>query len=45
MTSLMHRLPDTGAFGQRIQDAELDYLSTSTAAQTAFAENYVGLAL
>jgi len=45
MTNLMHRFPDTGAFGQRIQDAELDYLSTSTAAQTAFAENYVGLAL
>ncbi len=45
MTNLMHRLPDTGTFGQRVQDAELDYLAGSTAAQTAFAENYVGLAL
>jgi p-hydroxybenzoate 3-monooxygenase len=43
MTNLMHRLPETGAFGQRVQDAELDYLSGSLAAQTAFAENYVGL--
>ncbi len=45
MTNLMHRLPETGTFGQRVQDAELDYLAGSTAAQTAFAENYVGLAL
>jgi p-hydroxybenzoate 3-monooxygenase len=45
MTNLLHRFPDTGEFGQRIQDAELEYLSGSTAAQTAFAENYVGLPL
>jgi p-hydroxybenzoate 3-monooxygenase len=45
MTSLMHRFPDSGPFGQRVQDAELAYLSASMAAQTAFAENYVGLAL
>ena len=25
-TSLMHRFPDTGEFGQKIQEAELDYL-------------------
>ena len=43
MTSLMHRFPDQGAFGQRVQDAELAYLSRSLAAQTSFAENYVGL--
>lgn len=43
MTQLLHRFPDQGDFGQRIQETELDYLSTSTAAQTAFAENYVGL--
>ena len=42
-TQLMHRFPDTGDFGQRIQEAELDYLSTSIAAQTSVAENYVGL--
>ena len=45
MTNLMHRFPDTGPFGQRIQDAELRYLSGSPPAQAAFAENYVGLAL
>lgn len=43
MTSLMHRFPDDGDFGQKIQEAELDYLSSSQAAQTAMAENYVGL--
>ena len=44
-TSLMHRFPDTGAIGQRLQSAELDYLVNSTAASTAMAENYVGLPL
>ncbi|HLP66853.1 MAG TPA: 4-hydroxybenzoate 3-monooxygenase [Rhizobium sp.] len=43
MTMLLHRFPDDGAFGSRVQEAELDYLSTSQAAQTAMAENYVGL--
>lgn len=43
MTTLMHRFPDTGDFGQKIQEAELDYLIHSTAASTAMAENYVGL--
>ena len=43
MTQLMHRFPDQGDFGQRIQESELDYLSGSVAAQTALAENYVGL--
>ncbi|MEM9145707.1 MAG: 4-hydroxybenzoate 3-monooxygenase [Pseudomonadota bacterium] len=43
MTGLMHRFPDTGAFGARIQRAELDYLVSSQAAMTALAENYVGL--
>ncbi|MFE8644950.1 4-hydroxybenzoate 3-monooxygenase [Sphingomonas sp. NCPPB 2930] len=42
-TSLMHRFPETGAFGQKIQEAELDYLVHSHAASTALAENYVGL--
>jgi p-hydroxybenzoate 3-monooxygenase len=42
-TSLMHKLPDTGAIGQRLQRAELDYLVRSHAATTAMAENYVGL--
>ena len=43
MTSILHRFPDTGAFGQRIQLAELDYIAASSAASTALAENYVGL--
>jgi p-hydroxybenzoate 3-monooxygenase len=43
MTTLLHRFPDTGEFGQKIQEAELDYLVHSTAASTALAENYVGL--
>ncbi len=44
-TSLMHRFPDTGEFGQKIQEAELDYLVHSPAASTSLAENYVGLPL
>ncbi|WP_157015998.1 4-hydroxybenzoate 3-monooxygenase [Mesorhizobium xinjiangense] len=43
MTTLMHRFPDTGEFGQKIQHAELDYLVQSKAAATSMAENYVGL--
>jgi p-hydroxybenzoate 3-monooxygenase len=43
MTSLLHRFHDDGAFDRRRQVAELDYLAGSTAAQTALAENYVGL--
>lgn len=42
-TSLMHKFPDTGGFGQKVQEAELDYLVHSTAAAAALAENYVGL--
>ncbi len=43
LTSLMHRFPDTGGFERRMQQAEFDYLCHSHAAQTALAENYVGL--
>ncbi len=43
MTSILHRFPEGGEFGQRMQIAELDYLFSSVAAQTALAENYVGL--
>lgn len=45
LTNLMHRFPDTEGFGQRMQEAELDYLVHSQAASTALAENYVGLPL
>ncbi|OCP02756.1 MULTISPECIES: 4-hydroxybenzoate 3-monooxygenase [unclassified Ensifer] len=43
MTTMLHRFPDTGDFDQRIQEAELDYLTHSVAAETVLAENYVGL--
>jgi p-hydroxybenzoate 3-monooxygenase len=43
MTSVLHRFPDTDAFSQRIQMAELEYLVDSRAATSALAENYVGL--
>ena len=43
MTSTLHRFPDSGPFGQKLQEAELDYLVHSDAASTALAENYVGL--
>ena len=42
-TSLTHRFPETGAIGQKLQRAELDYLVSSRAASMAMAENYVGL--
>jgi p-hydroxybenzoate 3-monooxygenase len=45
MTSLLHRFQDAGEFGQKMQLAELEYLVSSVAAQTALAENYVGLPL
>jgi p-hydroxybenzoate 3-monooxygenase len=43
MTSMLHKFPDTGEFGARIQLAELDYLVSSQAAMTSLSENYVGL--
>jgi len=45
LTSLMHRFPDTGGFGQKVQEAELDYLVNSPAMSRTLAENYVGLPL
>lgn len=45
LTKLMHRFPDDGPFERRMQIAELDYIASSVAAQTAIAENYVGLPL
>ncbi|HOY36388.1 4-hydroxybenzoate 3-monooxygenase [Piscinibacter sp.] len=44
-TNLMHKFPETGEFGQKMQAAELDYLVNSVAASTTMAENYVGLPL
>ena len=45
LTSLLHRFPDTAGFGQRVQEAELDYLVHSPAMSTSLSENYVGLPL
>jgi p-hydroxybenzoate 3-monooxygenase len=45
MTSLLHRFDGHSAFERRIQQAELDYITTSRAAATTLAENYVGLPL
>ncbi|MEL6680442.1 MAG: FAD-dependent monooxygenase, partial [Pseudomonadota bacterium] len=42
-STLMHRFPDQSEFDARMQLAEFDFLRTSTAAQRAMAENYVGL--
>ena len=41
-TSIMHKFSDD-AFAHRLQLAELDYLTGSSAALTSLAENYVGL--
>jgi len=43
MTSMLHQFPDNNAYQRRLQLAELDYVTTSPAAATALAENYVGL--
>jgi p-hydroxybenzoate 3-monooxygenase len=43
MTSLLHLFPERSTFEQKLQRAELEFLMRSTAAQTALAENYVGL--
>ncbi len=45
MTTMLHRFPRHDAFDRRVQLAELDYVSTSTAGSAALAENYVGLPL
>ncbi len=43
MTTMMHSFPDMGEFDMRVQNAEIDFLRENEAAQSAFAENYVGL--
>jgi p-hydroxybenzoate 3-monooxygenase len=45
MTKLLHRFEADNLFEARMQDAEFAYLESSEAAQTAIAENYVGLPL
>ena len=43
MTTLLHHFPAATPFEHKIQEADLAYLVSSRAAQTALAENYVGL--
>jgi p-hydroxybenzoate 3-monooxygenase len=43
MTSMLHRFDTDNEFDQRRQIAELDYVTSSRAAMTTLAENYVGL--
>jgi p-hydroxybenzoate 3-monooxygenase len=43
MTSTLHRSPDENAFDHQRQIADLDYLTSSRAAMTSLAEQYVGL--
>jgi p-hydroxybenzoate 3-monooxygenase len=45
MTSMLHNFEDASAFDRKRQLAELDYVTSSRAAATALAENYVGLPL
>lgn len=42
LTVLLHRFPDQSNFEQRAREEDLAYLTESQAAQTAFAEQYVG---
>jgi p-hydroxybenzoate 3-monooxygenase len=43
MTSMLHRFADRNPYEDRVQLAELDYVTSSRAAAQALAENYVGL--
>jgi p-hydroxybenzoate 3-monooxygenase len=43
MTHMLHRSDEDDEFGRKLQVAQLRYLTTSEAAATSLAENYVGL--
>jgi p-hydroxybenzoate 3-monooxygenase len=45
MTSMLHRFDRSDPFQLKVQQAELDCVTTSRAAATTIAENYVGAAL
>ena len=45
LTNLTHRFPHMDGFDRQMQLAELEYLRSSRAARSSFAENYVGLPL
>lgn len=42
-SNLMHRYPDQSDFDSKMQIAELEFLRSNPAAQSAMAQNYVGL--
>jgi p-hydroxybenzoate 3-monooxygenase len=44
MTSMLHRPPGQDPFDARLQRAQLRYVTSSRAAATSLAENYVGIA-
>jgi p-hydroxybenzoate 3-monooxygenase len=43
MTLMLHRPPDADPFSAALQKAQLEYVTSSEAAMTTLAENYVGL--
>jgi p-hydroxybenzoate 3-monooxygenase len=43
MTAMLHSAPDADPFEQRLQLSQLRYVTSSPAAATSLAENYVGL--
>jgi p-hydroxybenzoate 3-monooxygenase len=43
MTSMLHRFPNEDVFAHQLHLADLDYVTSSRAASTSLAENYVGL--
>lgn len=43
MTTLLHRFPEQSGFDRRMQQADFAFLAENEAAQTALAQNYVGL--
>src|SRR4051812_26089823 len=45
MTSMLHRFDPADHYQHRLQLAQLQYVTSSTAAATTLAENYVGLPL
>jgi p-hydroxybenzoate 3-monooxygenase len=45
MTTMLHLDPSDDAYGRRLRRSQLDYVTSSAAAATSLAENYVGLPL
>jgi p-hydroxybenzoate 3-monooxygenase len=45
MTQILHRFPNESSFDRRRQLSDLGYITSSRAASTMLAEQYVGLPL